>query len=294
MKKKLVFGIFVLSVLFLSANAVVAQPDGSWGAGVVKDAVYTWTISDLDANGSTDYTWAFAENMSLSEGDDIVLTVGDVSAGIVDPGTTNVINYNLSLTVGGTAVTGDGASALFWLICPVYVMNPLGTDYMSGFIGMERIFFNELIGGQYDWNFAADGGDAGLDQIGYNADPTHTVTCWITAQDAVTWGSTEMYAFDVEYNASSGIAMTADYPSSVPQTALTEATDFWPVGTLIPFHANSTNNGVTEGLDAFSIEYVSGDLSAATGSDPAPAPGFELPIALAFMATAAILLRRRR
>jgi hypothetical protein len=298
MKKKLIFGIFVLSVLFFSTNTVAAGPLTSWGAGVVDGAVYTWTITELDADGSTSYTWAFAENMSLSEGDTIEITVGDMGTGLVDPGTTNTIDYDFSLSVGGTAVTGDGATALFWLICPVFMLDPIGGN-QSGFIGMERTFFNSFIGGQYDWNFAANGSTARMDMIGNNSEAGDLVECWITAQDAVTWENTELYAFDVDYDAGSGVAQKVTYPSNIAQEPLEVATDYWPVGTLIPVKANSTNNGLTEGLDALVIDYASGDLGPALyQADPVPpapaVPGFEAIAVLGFMITAAVFVRRRR
>lgn len=284
MKKKIIFGaIAIVFVLLSSSSAVAADPTESWGEGVETDAVFKWKITELDANDSTSWVWAFAENTTLEKGDVITYTLGTVSAGIVDPGSSNVVNYNVTIKIGDTELADDPASALYWLILPVFADDPLG-EIDSGFIATERFFFNSFFGGQYDWNFDADGVSCDFSKVGVYAKSSDIAKCWITAQDPL-WEATEMYMFDIEYNARTGVAKTVTYPSAVPQTALTTATDFWPVGTMVPFHGNSTNNGITEGLDKLVITF-----------QPASAPGFEGPIVISGLFAIAVLvvIRRRK
>ena len=207
-----------------------------------------------------------------------VLTLAEIEKVDGTPG-----NYNVTIKIGDTELADDPASALYWLILPVFANDPLG-EIDSGFIATERFFFNSFFGGQYDWNFDADGVSCDFGKVGVYAKSSNIAKCWITAQDPL-WEATEMYMFDIEYNARTGVAKTVTYPSAVPQTALTTATDFWPVGTMVPFHGNSTNNGITEGLDKLVITF-----------QPASAPGFEGPIVISGLFAIAVLvvIRRRK
>jgi len=282
MKKRILLGVTLLTFVFafsgVLAQAAAPDVDGVlWYRSVKKGASFSWTITTLDADGATTYDWDWANNVTLTEGEKITMEWLENPNETLQPGLAGPLDYSDVTTTVGAYECDESADETYFdfLVVPVYTNGTVsGTE--SGLNALERFWFNsfslpgsDLPVGQYTWNVAMD--KTVLSDVGADAKGGSEVMGYITTHDYFDTLDTEVFVFDITYDAVSGFVKKLAYPSTMTGQKL----------------ANDTEPMVL-GLDSLVIEFDGGN---GTWS----APGFEAPIVVTgLFAFAAIVVIRRR
>ncbi|MFX0170520.1 MAG: hypothetical protein ACFE9L_01240 [Candidatus Hodarchaeota archaeon] len=318
MRKRFLIGTFCILITFTLITPVSAEviPTHSFGPIIEKDATFTWKITDLEhENGSTSWNWTYLGEV-LSENDEITykwnkvpdiytpqeMWKADSITGPLDGSTRGA--YDITVTIGGTTLDINETRAIAWFILPVYLNTTLFLAYPgigTGFGGIEYLWPYSFIlpngpigyspdGKHYDWTVDMDSETASMDSIGFDAEAGDEVIAWVKALVAFD----DYYAFDLKYDACSGVLKSLRYPSTIPQENVS--------GIMQPARADNTT-GLTMDLAKLHIDLQT-DITGCNASAwstteirDGAAPGFDLFIvagSLVLVTTALIISRRRK
>jgi len=282
MKKRILLGVTLLTFVFafsgVLAQAATPDVDGVlWYRSVKSGASFSWTITTLDADGATTWDWPWANNVTLTEGEKITMEWTADPDETLQPGLAGPLDYSDVTTTVGTYECDESADETYFdfLVVPVYTNGTVsGTE--SGLNALERFWFNsfslpgsDLPVGQYTWNVAMD--KTILTDVGADAKSGDVVMGYVTTHDYFDTLDTEVFVFDLHYDAVSGFVQKVVYPSTMTGQILADNTE-----------------PMVLGLDSLVIEFDGGN---GTWS----APGFEAPIVVTgLFAFAAIVVIRRR
>lgn len=294
MKKRILLGAFLLTFVFafnaFTTQAYDQKAEVDWAPSIKSGASWTWTIETLDADGATEWDWRFANNLTLTEGDEITVEWTEKPNGTEKLGLGGPIVYDgVEVTVGETVL--DEAFFNF-LTVPIFVNNTLGITESMNYL--ERAWFNTFAfpdsdySDQSTWNIDVD--NAATDNIGPYASSGDIIYAAVHDQGGefpddfpdLFGDAPEAYLFDLEYDARSGVCLSFSYPSTIvnPNEFLDgdtyTANDSWQI---------------VEGLDELVITL---DGSAPSGGWSSP--GFEAPVVITglFAVAAFVVIRRRK
>jgi len=287
MKKRILLGVTLLTFVFafsgVLAQAATPDVDGVlWYPDVKSGASFSWTITTLTTNDSaTTWDWPWANNVTLTQGEKITMDWAADPNESLQLDLTGPIDYSDVTTKVGAAEMTDEETFFNYFVVPVYNNGTVG-EIESSLNALERFWFysfnlpaSDLPVGQYTWNMAMD--KTTLVDVGADALAGDTVTGYITTHDYFATLDTEVFVFDVVYDAVSGIVQQMKYPST--KTGQTIADDTEPM---------------TPGLDALVIDF-DGEEGSPSAWPASAAPGFEAPIVVTgLFAFAAIVVIRRR
>jgi hypothetical protein len=277
LKKRILLGvIFLALIMSVNTGTGAMTADVEWHSSVKSGAKFTWKLTTVTTNDSgTEWVWAEANNLTLTQGDKIVVEWENDPSGDLTNKEGGPLNYTgMKMTVGDTELSfADDETMLYFLVAPLKVNNSLGKEE-AGVWALERLGWPtytvpDAFSGnmQYVWKIdcwttnaetlaATDTIEASItsDWPGYNAaDPPYPP---------------EIYVADIVYDAKTALVKSVTYPSTVSGQDL----------------ADDVNCPTTAGLDALVIDFV-----------PAAAPGFEAPIVVVgLIASAALVIIRRR
>ena len=294
MNKKILFGVSLLTLIILlqsmPASGVVTVESVLWHAAVKKDAVYSWQIDTVDANGSTTWDWGWANNVTLKQGEKITLKWTADPNDTSPMATLGPINYTgIETTVGTYKMNQTAGETTFnFLQVPVYVRNdPTGLNVLeAGLNSLERLWvysFGLPAGStSFDrrWSLGLHG--ATLLNTGENGTKGETIKGEISGGYPDT--DISHYIFDIEYDTVTGFVTSLKYPSAGN-----------PDDPEAPI-ANNTLS-VVSGLDELVITfdgnmkdvYAEGDWGKSKST-----PGFEATIIMITLVVFGALLRKRK
>jgi hypothetical protein len=286
---------FVFAFNAFATHAYDQTAEVDWAPSVKSGAKWTWTITTVDADGATEWDWAFGNNVTFTQGEKITVEWTADPNGTAKLGLGGPIVYDgVKITVGTTELSqDDDEKFLNFLTVPLFVNNSLGDT--ESMVYLERAWFNTFVfpdsaySDQSTWNIDVD--NATLNNIGPGATKGDVIAASIHDQGGeypedfpdLFGDAPEAWVFDLLYDASSGICTSVKYPSTVSRP-----NDF--VGG-VTYYANSTW-GIVEGLD----ELVLTLDDTPTGGWPTSAPGFEAPVIITglFAVAAFVVIRRRK
>jgi len=284
MKKRILLGVTLLTFVFafsgILAQAATPDVDGVlWYRSVKEGASFSWTITDLDANGETTWDWDWANNVTLTEGEKITMEWSYDPDATHQPGLAGPLDYtNVTTTVGDYECNFTADETYFnFFVIPVYNNGTVG-NVESALNALERFWFNsfslpgsDLPVGQYTWNVAMD--KTSTADVGADAKSGDIVMGYVTTHDFFDTLETEVFVFDIHYDAVSGFVQKLVYPSTMTGQILADDTE-----------------PMVLGLDSLVIEFDGGN-----GTWSGSAPGFDAPIVVTgLFAFAAIVVIRRR
>ncbi|MFX0150333.1 MAG: hypothetical protein ACFFAJ_06110, partial [Candidatus Hodarchaeota archaeon] len=296
MKKRIIFGmaflLLILAIQSVSEGAALTVDAVKYHPAVVKDSSFTWKITKVDAGGETSWDWGWANNVTLKQGDSITLTWKSNPDEANTPIITSlgpINNTGLETKVGTHTMDFTAGETTFnFLIVPLYVTGPTGE--LRPMLDVLGLFwptsYNLPTGASSQdrrWGYS-NFANASLDNTGMNGTRGDIIPGRLTSGFGYAY-DTEVYIFDISYDAVTGLCTSFKYPSSG-----------WPADPTAP--VANTSYPTTAGLDALEIEY-DGDMDDvyAEGEDwgkGKAAPGFEGPLAItAMVVTVAIVARRR-
>ena len=291
MKKRILLGVTLLTFVFafsgVMAQAATPYVEGTlWFPDVKSGASFSWTITTVDADGATTWDWAWANNVTLTQGEKITMEWSEDTDNTTQLGLTGPVPYDGVTTKVGTFTCNFTEDETFfnYFVIPVY-NNGTVNQTESTFNALERFWHwnynlpsSELPVGEYTWNLAMD--KTTPSDVGAMAAKGDEVVGYITTHDFFDTLDPETFVFDLHYDAVSGILKKMVYPTT-------------KTGELT---ANNTQP-MTLGLDALVIEFDGEDASPTAWSfyEATAAPGFEAPIVVTgLFAFAAIVVIRRR